>query len=144
MHRNGGKKSQINKVRTFLLHATTTPAGFVAPCRAILRHYISLRYPTSPDTFKKSLGTLPKLYDPPLILSFTQIHLCDTHFATYRAIIVRYPTKASMKEFCDTIATSTVRYEKYRYWAAELAGVASLAGRGWESANTVWNRLEEV
>ena len=40
---------------------------------------------------------------PPLVLSFTQAHLCDTPFATYRAIIVRYPIKTSTKEFCDTI-----------------------------------------
>ena len=33
------------------------------------------------------------------------------HFATYRAIIMRYPTKTSAKEFCDNIATSIARYE---------------------------------
>ena len=32
---------------------------------------------------------------------------------------MRYPTKTSTKEFCDTIATSIVRYEKYRYWASK-------------------------
>ena len=42
-------------------------------------------------------------------------HICAIpRFATYRAIIVRYPIKTSTKEFCDTIATSIARYEKYR------------------------------
>ena len=40
------------------------------------------------------------------------------HFATYRAILVRYPRKTSTKEFCDTIAESIARYEKYRCWAS--------------------------
>ena len=71
--------------------------------------------------FFRGLSTSPKWCDtpPPLVLSFTQAHLCD--FATYRAIIVRYPIKASTKEFCDTIAASIARYEKYRYWASNLA-----------------------
>ena len=44
-------------------------------------------------------------------------HICAIPpFATYRAIIVRYPTKTSTKEFCDTIARSIARYEKYRCW----------------------------
>ena len=30
-------------------------------------------------------------------------------FATYRAIIVRYPIETSTKEFCETIATSIAR-----------------------------------
>ena len=41
------------------------------------------------------------------------------HFATYRAISVRYPIKTSTKEFCDTIAASIARYEKYRCWASK-------------------------
>ena len=57
---------------------------------------------------------------PPLILRSTQAHLCDTHFATYRAIIVRYAIKTSTKEFCDTISTSIARYEKYRCWPLSL------------------------
>ena len=42
------------------------------------------------------------------------------HFATYRAILVRYPRKTSTKTFCDTIAQSIARYEKYRYWASQV------------------------
>ena len=34
---------------------------------------------------------------------------------------VRYPTKTSTKEFCDTIAASIARYEKYRYWASVVS-----------------------
>ena len=34
-----------------------------------------------------------------------------SHFASYRAIIVRYPFKISTKEVCDTIATSIARDE---------------------------------
>ena len=37
---------------------------------------------------------------------------------------MRYPTKTSMKEFCDTIAASIARYEKYCYWASKVGGQA--------------------
>ena len=57
---------------------------------------------------------------PPLALCCTQAHICAMpHFATYRAITVRYPIKASTKEFCDSIATSNARYEKHRCWASK-------------------------
>ena len=52
-------------------------------------------------------------------------HTCAIpHFATCRAIVVRYPIKTSKKEFCDTIITiaSIARYEKYRCWASKLSG----------------------
>ena len=32
---------------------------------------------------------------------------------------MRYPLKTSTKEFCDTIATSIARYDKYRSWASK-------------------------
>ena len=32
---------------------------------------------------------------------------------------MRYATKTSTKEFCDTIAAGFARYEKYRYWASK-------------------------
>ena len=64
---------------------------------------------------------------PLWVLSFIQAHLCDTHFATYRAIIVRYPIKTSTKEFCDTIIASIARYEKYRCWASKLGSPNSIA-----------------
>ena len=47
----------------------------------------------------RGVRTPPKWCDtPPLALSFRQAHLCDTYFATYRAIIVRYPRKTGTKE----------------------------------------------
>ena len=42
------------------------------------------------------------------------------HFATYRAMIVRYPIKTSAKQFCDTVATSIARYKRYRCWASKF------------------------
>ena len=54
----------------------------------------------------------------PMVVSHR--HICAIpHFATYRAILVRYPTRSSTKEFCDTIVASIARYEKYRYWASK-------------------------
>ena len=50
------------------------------------------------------------------------------HFATYRAIIVRYPTKTSTKYICDTIAASVARYEKYRCWASKAGRQFLLGG----------------
>ena len=81
---------------------------------------LSLRYPISRDTFSgKSAFPQNGAIPPPWYL-ISHRHICAIpHFATYRAIIVRYPTKASTKEFCDTIATSIARYEKYRYWASK-------------------------
>ena len=62
-------------------------------------------------------------YPPPLVLSFTQAHLCDTpFFATYRASFCAIPHKnKSTKEFCDTLSLhkSRVRFAKYRYWASK-------------------------
>ena len=59
-------------------------------------------------------------YPPPWYL-VSHRHICAIpHFATYRAMIVRYPIRRSTKEFCDTIATSIARYEKYRCWASKV------------------------
>ena len=81
---------------------------------------LSVRYPISRDTFQGRLA-LPQngAIRPPWYL-VSEGHICAIpHFATYRAIIVRYPIKTSTKCFCDTIATSIVRYEKYRCWASK-------------------------
>ena len=62
---------------------------------------------------------------PPLLLSFTQAHLCDTPFCNVSSDNCAIPPpKTSTKEFCDTIATSIARYEKNRYWASseEVSG----------------------
>ena len=39
---------------------------------------LSLRYPISRDTSLREVSTPPKWCDPPLLMSFTQAHLCDT------------------------------------------------------------------
>ena len=81
---------------------------------------VSLRYPLSRDTFSAipanhQQGAIP----PPFGALFLHRHISAIpHFATYRAIFVRYPRKISTKEFCDTIAESIARYEKYRCWAS--------------------------
>ena len=81
---------------------------------------LSLRYPISRDTFSRRLAAPPKWCDTPAWYLVSHRHICAIpHFATYRAIIVRYPAKTSTKEFCDTIAASIARYEKYRYWASK-------------------------
>ena len=85
---------------------------------------LSLRYPISRDTLLGEVSTAPKWCDtpPPPWHLVSHRHICAIpHLATYRAIIVRYPTKTSTKEFCDTIAASIARYEKYRCWASKFA-----------------------
>ena len=59
-------------------------------------------------------------YPPPWYLILHRHIRAIPHFATYRAIIVRYPLKTSTRDFCDTIATSITRYEKYRCWASKV------------------------
>ena len=80
---------------------------------------LSLRYPISRDTFLDRLALPQNGAIPPPWYLVSDKHICAIpHFATYRAIIVRYPIKTSTKEFCDTIARSIARYEKYRCWAS--------------------------
>ena len=70
--------------------------------------------------FLREVCAPPKWCDTPPWYLVSDRHICAIpHFATYRAIIVRYPTKRSTKLFCDTIATSIARYEKYRCWASK-------------------------
>ena len=85
----------------------------MAPYRAILRYY-RCDTPYCAILFKAGGVSLPQngAISPPWYLVLHR-HICAIpHFATYRAIIVRYPIKTSTKEFCDTIATSIARYEK--------------------------------
>ena len=94
---------------------------------------LSLRYPISRDTFWRRLA-LPKngAITPPWYL-VSHRHICAIpHFATYCAIIVRYPIKTSTKEFCNTIATSIARYEKYRCWASKLEALAGFKKITWK------------
>ena len=65
----------------------------------------------------------------PLVLNFTQTHLCDTPFCNISRDNCAIPhKKTSTKEFCDTIATSITRYKKYRYWASKNKGQLQLVG----------------
>ena len=82
---------------------------------------LSLRYLISRDTCSGRLaaprsGAVP----PPWYLVLHRHIRAIPDFATYRAIIVRYPTKTSTKTCCDTVATSVARYEKYRCWASKF------------------------
>ena len=73
--------------------------------------------------FFREVSTPPKWCDIPPWYLVSHRHICAIpHCATYRAIIVRYPTKTSTKEFCDTIAASIARHEKYRYWSSKPSG----------------------
>ena len=77
---------------------------------------LSLLYPISRYTFQGRLAKMVRTPPPLATISHRRIRAIP-HFATYRTIIVRYPIKTSTKEFCDTMATSIARYEKYRCWA---------------------------
>ena len=91
---------------------------------------LSLRYPISRDTFSGRLA-LPQngAIHPPWYLILHR-HICAIpNFATYRAIIVRYPQKQARKSFCDTIATSVTRYEQYRCWASKHIQSQARGGR---------------
>ena len=76
--------------------------------------------------FFREVSTPPKWCDTPLWYLVSHRHICAIpRFATYRAIIVRYPTKTSTNEFCDTIAASIARYGKYRYWASKMLSLTT-------------------
>ena len=90
----------------------------VSPYRAILRYY-RCDTPCRAILFQAGLHSPKMVRYPPWHL-VSHRHICAIpRFATYRAIVVRDPTKTSTKEFCDTIAASITRYEKYRYWASK-------------------------
>ena len=99
-----------------------TGSNLVAPYRAILRYY---RCDTpSRAILLREVSTPPKWCDTPHWYLILHRHISAIpHFATYRTIIVRYliKKKTSTKSFCDTIATSIVRYEKYRCWASKYS-----------------------
>ena len=118
--RPGSRYSALGSpYRPFYLHRSASLSGPISRDTAIL----SLQYPIARDAFSGRVaipqnGAIPLLWH---LVSHRHIRFCAIpHFATYRAIIVRYPTKTSTKEFCDTIAASIARYEKYRYWASSL------------------------
>ena len=92
----------------------------MAPYRAILRYY-RCDTPYRVIIFKGGWHS-PKMvrYPPPWYLSLTKAYLCDTTFCNISCDDgANPPKKTSTKEFCDTIATSIARYEKYRCWASK-------------------------
>ena len=99
----------------------------VAPYRSILRYY---RCDTPYCAILSQGGQhSPKMvrYPPPLVLSFTHAHLCDTPFCNVsRDNCAISHFKTSTKYFCDTIATSIARYEKYRCWASKAPHTAKI------------------
>ena len=81
---------------------------------------LSLRCPTSREHFLRVFSTPPIWCATPPSYMVSHRHICAIpYFATYRAIIVRYPIQTSTKKFCDTIATSIAQYEKCRCWASK-------------------------
>ena len=94
----------------------------VAPKRGLLRYYrCDTPYRT---TLFEGCEHSPKMVrcPPPGTYFHTGKFCAIPHFATYRAINVRYPTKTSTKEFCDTVAaTYRAINEKYRCWASKTA-----------------------
>ena len=95
-------------------------ATLVAPSRAILRYY---RCDTPYRAmFFSGRSALPEMVRyPSFVLSFTQAHLCDTPFCNVSHDTSAISHKKRTKKFCDTIATSIARYEKYRSWASKMA-----------------------
>ena len=97
---------------------------------------LSLRYSISRDTFPGRSALPPKWCDTPPWYLVSHRHISAIpHLATYRAIPVRYPIKTSTKSFCDTIATSIARYEKYRCWVSKA--VIKHALKSFEHANMI-------
>ena len=96
----------ITSAGTSLPGPTGSLSGPISRDIAIL----SLRYPISRDTFLGEFSTPPKWCDTPPWYLVSHRHICAIpHFATYRAIIVRYPMKTSTK--------MVVRYYRYKYCA---------------------------
>ena len=117
--------------------------SLVAPYRAILRYY-RCDTPYRAILFKGGEHSPKMVRYPPWYLILHRHIRAIPHFATYRAIIVRYPIKTSTKQFCDTIATSIARYEKYRCWASKLIRVEAkrvfrLPGAGGVISIVRWN-----
>ena len=78
---------------------------------------------------RKILQENPRQNPPKFIRQKSPTHFCRGAGPTYCAVVVRYPMKTSPKEFCDTIATTIVRYEKYRCWATKSRSENDLLSR---------------
>ena len=76
--------------------------------------------PTTTDSMPHSRPSEEWCNTPPLVLTVTQTHLCDTPFWNISRNSCATPHKNKHNIcFCDAIATSIARYEKYRYWASK-------------------------
>ena len=102
--------------------ATIAPKCLVAPYRT---NRCDTPYRAIPQSFRE-VNTPPKWCNTPHVYLVSHRRICAiSHFATYRAVIVRYPLQTSLKEFCDTITRSISRYEKkFRCWATTLKRIA--------------------
>ena len=89
----------------------------VAPCRAIVRKTIAATQRIAQYLFREA--------------SFRQTHLCNTLFATYRAIIVRYPWKQAQES--SAIQSQKASRDMKRIAAGPLRG----QGIGVPTAGTV-------
>ena len=89
---------------------------------------LSLRYPISCDTFQGRLTVPQNGAMPPLALSFTEAHLCDTPFCNISRdnCAIPHKNKHEIVSRCYRyIVTSIERYEKYRYWGFKKWGLSN-------------------
>ena len=89
----------------------------VAPCRAMLL-YCRCDTPYGAIPFSGRLAPPQMVRHPPWYL-VRQAHLCDTPFCYIWRHTCAIPIKTNTKDFCDTIATSIARHEKYRCQASK-------------------------
>ena len=80
---------------------------------------VSLRYPLSRDTFS-AIPAIPQqgAIPPPGALFYTDISVWHPILQRIARYLCDTPRKTSTEEFCETIAESIARYEKYRCWAS--------------------------
>ena len=118
--------------------ASCTGANRVAQGSHIARNCNTIAaIPHIARSFFRTVSSSPKWCDTALV---SHRHICAIpHFATDRPISVRYPTKTSSREFCDTIATSISRYEKYRCWSSKQSCTSAKQGLG--GARDFWGDL---
>ena len=94
----------------------------VAPYRAILRYY-RCDTPYRAMLFQGGSQSSPKWCDTPPWHLVSNRHISAIpHFATYRAIIVRYPTQTSTNGFSIPSLQVSRDVKKYRCWASKSCG----------------------
>ena len=84
---------------------------------------LSLRYPISRDTFSGRFA-LPQngRYIPPLVISFTQAHLCDTPFCNVSRDNCAIPHENKHARVLRYYRLQVLRdMKKYRYWASRAS-----------------------